>query len=263
MFDALPHYPLAFWFCAVVSVILIGISKAGFGAGVGMIATPLMALTIPTADAAALLLPLLIISDFVAIHRYRARFDRRNLFIILPGALFGIACGWLFFEYFRGNERILKTGIGCLALTFVAFQLGRTRLMGAVVKRQPTVTEGVFWSILSGFSSTLAHVGSPPIIVYLLPQKLARDIYVGTTIYFFTIVNVVKLIPYAQLELLHFGNLQIVLSLLPVIFIGVQLGYWLNRRCNDTWFNRLVYGLLVLTGIQLVTGIDPINMFRG
>ena len=106
-------HPRILWlsgFRAVASVILVGISKAGFGAGVGVLATPLMALTIPTADAVALLLPLLIISDFVAIHRYRARFDRRNLFIMVPGALFGIVCGWFFFEYFRGNERILKIG---------------------------------------------------------------------------------------------------------------------------------------------------------
>ena len=263
MFDALPAYPPVFWFCAVAAVILIGISKAGFGAGVGVIATPLMALTIPTADAVALMLPLLIISDFVAIHRYRARYDRQILLIILPGALVGIACGWLFFDYLRGNERILKIGIGCLALAFVAFQVGRTRLLRAVVKRKPKTAEGVFWSILSGFSSTIAHVGSPPIIVYLLPQNLARDVYVGTTIYFFTIVNVVKLIPYAQLELLHVGNLQVVLLLLSVIYVGVQLGYVLNRWCSDIWFNRLVYGLLVLTGVQLVTGIDPIGMFRG
>lgn len=263
MFEALPSYPPVFWFCAVAAVLLVGISKAGFGAGIGVIATPLMALTIPTADAVALLLPLLIISDFVAVHRYRARFDRRNLGILLPGALCGIACGWLFFDYFRGNERILKMGIGILALAFVAFQLGWARFMGRAAKRQPTVGEGVWWGILSGFSSTLAHVGSPPVIIYLLPQQLARDVYVGTTICFFTIVNVVKLVPYAQLGLLHVGNARIVLLLLPVIFIGVQLGYLLNRRCNDTWFNRLVYGLLFLTGVQLVTGIDPISLIRG
>lgn len=254
MLESLPHYPPAFWICALASVILIGISKAGFGAGIGVVATPLMALTIPTAEAAALLLPILILSDFMAIQQYKARFDRRNLVIMVPGALAGIAAGWYFFGYFSGNERVLKAGIGVLALCFVLFQFCRGRLEGMISGRKPAIGEGLFWSTLSGFTSTLAHVGSPPAMVYLLPQNLPRDIYVGTTIYFFTITNIVKLIPYAHLELLHIGNLYTVLLLLPVAFAGVRLGRTLNQRCSDKWFNRLVYGLLFCTGIQLVFG---------
>ena len=262
MFEAFTHYPLAFWISALASVTLIGVSKAGFGAGIGVIATPLMALTIPTAEAAALLLPILIISDFMAIRQYRARFDRHNLKIMVPGAIVGIVLGWFFFGYFRGNERILKMGIGLLALAFVAFQLGYPRLVGVLKGRKSSVGQGLFWGTLSGFASTLAHVGSPPIMVYLLPQNLPRDIYVGTTIYFFTITNIVKLIPYAQLNLLHVGNLSIVLLLLPVSYLGVKLGFLLNRRCSDKWFKRLIYGLLFLTGIQLLFGIDIISMWK-
>jgi len=262
MFEAFSHYPLAFWVSALASVTLIGISRAGFGAGIGVIATPLMALTIPTAEAAALLLPILIVSDLMAIRQYRARFDKHNLKIMVPGAIIGIVLGWFFFGYFRGNERILKIGIGILALAFVAFQLGYARLVGVLKGRKSIVGEGLFWGTLSGVASTLAHVGSPPIMVYLLPQNLPRDIYVGTTIYFFTITNIVKLIPYAQLHLLHVGNLAIVLVLLPVSYLGVKLGFLLNQRCSDKWFKRLIYGLLFLTGIQLLFGIDIISMLK-
>lgn len=262
MIEALSPYPPAFWFSALASVILIGISKAGFGAGIGVIATPLMALTIPTAEAAALLLPILIISDLMAIRRYRARFDGHNLKIMVPGAILGIALGWFFFGYFRGNERILKMGIGLLALAFCAFQLGYPRLAGALTRRRAGVGAGLFWGTLSGFASTLAHVGSPPMMVYLLPQNLPRDIYVGTTIYFFTITNIVKLVPYAQLDLLHVGNLSVVLLLLPVTFLGVKLGFLLNQRCSDTWFRRLIYGLLFLTGIQLLFDLDLLGILK-
>lgn len=254
MIDALQQYPLAFWISGLASVTLIGISKAGFGAGIGVIATPLMALTIPAAEAAALLLPILIISDFMAIGQYRARFDKRNLLIMVPGSVLGIIAGWLFFGYFSGNERILKIGIGVLALAFVAFQVFRSLFSRAIVRRKPGTGEGVFWGMLSGFASTLAHVGSPPALVYLLPQNLPRDIYVGTTIYFFMITNVVKLIPYAHLDLLRVGNLLTILLLLPVALVGVKLGAVLNQRCSDRWFNRIVHGLLFLTGIQLIGG---------
>lgn len=262
MFGSLPQYPPEFWVCAVISVLLIGISKAGFGAGIGVIATPLMALTIPTATAAAILLPLLIFADFMAIFRYKARFDRRNLLILVPGALLGIVIGWLFFGYFRHNERILKIGIGILAIGFVVFQLAYFKLKGITAKQNPAVSKGVFWGVLSGFSSTLAHVGSPPVMVYLLPQNMPRGIYVGTTIYFFAITNVVKLIPYYQLNLLHVWDMEIVLLLLPAAFFGVWLGYRLNNWFSDTWFKRFIYGLLFLTGVQLILGIDLIHLFH-
>lgn len=262
MFEALPQYPPGFWISALAAVMLIGISKAGFGAGIAVIATPLMALTIPTAEAAALLLPLLIVSDLMAIHRYRARFDRRNLYIMLPGAVIGIFLGWLFFGYFRGNERILKIGIGVVAVAFVAFQLSRAMLMGVLAKRKPGVAEGIFWGVLSGFTSTLAHVGSPPALVYLLPQQMPRDIFVGTTIFFFTITNLIKLIPYTQLGLLHVGNLYTILLLMPVAYLGVQVGAFLNRRCSDVWFNRLVYGLLLITGIDLIVGRNLLALLK-
>jgi hypothetical protein len=262
VFELLPAYPSGFWISAVAAVVLIGISKAGFGAGIGVIATPLMALTIPTAEAAALLLPLLIVSDLMAIRQYRARFDRHNLCVMVPGAIVGIFLGWLFFGYFRGNERVLKIGIGLLAVAFVAFQLSRSLLMGMLAKRAPTVAEGVFWGVMSGFTSTLAHVGSPPALVYLLPQQMPRDVFVGTTLFFFTITNLAKLIPYAQLGLLHMGNLYTILLLLPVAYLGVRLGAYLNRRCSDVWFNRLVYGLLLATGIELILGCNLVGLLK-
>src|SRR5690606_11346581 len=108
---SLPDYPTAFWIIAVFAVLLIGVSKAGFGGGVGAIATPLIALTIPVADAAALLLPLLMIADLFSLRHYWHSFDRRSLTLMLPGAVVGILIGALFFGYFSDNERVLKFGL--------------------------------------------------------------------------------------------------------------------------------------------------------
>lgn len=249
---ALPDYPTAFWVAAIAAVLTIGISKAGFGAGIAMISTPLLALTIPAADAVALLLPLLIVSDFLAIYQYQSRYDKASLSVLIPGSIVGIGIGWFFFGYFSDNERVLKVGIGILALAFVAFQLLRQTLFGLMEKRTPKPAEGIFWGALSGFVSTLAHVGSPPMLIYLLPKKLPRDLFVGTSIIFFMVMNLVKLIPYGQLGLIRVGNLLTILILSPVAYLGVKLGVIFNNRFNDLWFNRLIYSLLVLTGIQLI-----------
>lgn len=219
-----------------------------------MVSTPLMALTIPVADAAALLLPLLIACDIFAVRHYWNRSDRRSVGLLLAGALPGVAVGAFFFAYFSENERALQVGMGVLALVFVLFQVVRALVLGLLEKRRPAAAAGVLMGALSGFASTLAHAGGPPVTMYLLPQKLPRDRYVGTAVMFFATLNLVKLVPYHSLGLLKVGNLLIVLVLAPLSYAGVRLGIFLNARFTDLWFNRVVYGVLFLTGLQLVLG---------
>lgn len=259
----LPDYPPEFWITAVIAVVFVGIAKAGFGGGVGILATPLMALTIPVADAAALLLPLLIICDWFAIAHYRSHFDRKNISVLVPGAIVGIAIGGLFFGYFSSQEQIMKIGIGVLSVAFVVFQFTRTNLMGILEKRTPADAEGYVMGAIGGFTSTLAHAGGPPVVIHLLPQQLPRNLFVGTTVIFFTIVNAVKLIPYGMLGLLDVGNLSTIAILSPLTLVGVYLGIFLNKRFTDTWFNRVVYVILFLTGVQLILGRNIIDLLFG
>jgi uncharacterized membrane protein YfcA len=259
----IPDYPTFFWFSAVAALIFVGIGKAGFGGGVGIVATPLMALTIPVAEAAALLLPLLIIMDIFSITHYRNTFDRASLTLLLPGALVGIAIGGFFFGYFADNEMILRQGVGVLALLFVAYQAGRFLILGALEETIMPPAIGVLVGGVSGFTSTIAHAGGPPASIYLLPQKLPQQIFVGTTVLFFTVVNATKLIPYGMLGLLKVGNVTTILLLAPFAYLGVRLGIFLNGRVSQTLFTRVVYTILFLTGIQLLTGWNPIQWLLG
>jgi uncharacterized membrane protein YfcA len=256
----LPDYPTMFWLTAVLAILLVGISKAGFGGGTGLIATPLLALTIPVAEAAALLLPLLIIADMLSIYHYWGKFDRRIIRLILPAAVVGIIFGSLFFGFFSQNERILKVGIGVLSVAFVLFELFRTRILDQLDEKRPSDASGIFFSGLAGFTSTLAHAGGPPLTIYLLPQNLSRRLFVGTTIVFFTAVNLFKLIPYSYLGLLRIGNLTTILILSPLAFVGVRIGVILNGRFTDKWFKRLIYILLFLTGLQLILGQNLLTL---
>ncbi|MCA9922901.1 MAG: sulfite exporter TauE/SafE family protein [Anaerolineales bacterium] len=259
---ALPELGSTFWITAVFTVTLIGISKAGFGSGPGVIATPLLSLVMPVAAAAALLLPILLMVDVFVVHQYRREVDAPNLRRLLPGALVGIVLGGLFFYQFSSNERVLKVSIGVLAVGFVLYQLMRGRLTRPrpASRWDSTSPAGVLVGAFSGFISTLAHVGGPPIVIYLLPQQLPRRLFVGTTAVFFFIVNLIKLIPYALLGLLVVGNLWMTLLLLPVAVVGVRIGVWLNGRFTDTWFNRVVYVILLLVGIQLILGQSLIGI---
>jgi len=133
-------------------------------------------------------------------------------------------------------------------------------LSGVIARSRPSATMGVVYGAAAGFTSTLAHAGGPPATMYLLPQQLPRRIFVGTNVMFFAAVNLLKLLPYWLLGLLRVGNLTTIVILAPLAVLGVWVGIRLNRRFTDLWFNRVVYALLFLTGIELVTGRSIINL---
>lgn len=262
-FFQIPDYPPQFWLAVVATALLIGVSKAGFGSGPGVIATPLLSLVMPVPDAAALLLPILLLADLFAVRHYIDQVDKPSLRALLPGALLGIVLGALFFRQFSDQERVLKLGIGLIALGFVLYQAVRSRVLQVVEKKRPSPATGFILGTTSGFVSTLAHVGGPPMMIYMLPQKLPRNLFVGTTAVFFFIVNLIKLIPYAWLGLLVVGNLTVTVLMLPVLYIGTKLGVWLNKRFSELWFNRIVYVILLLVGLQLILGQSVISLLFG
>jgi len=254
------------WLVCGICVILIGIAKAGFAGGIGVVATPLLSLVMPPTKAAAILLPLLCGSDIVSICFYRGIYCTKNLKALLPGSILGIALGSFFIYHWKGDqataERELKAMVGWISLLFVAYQAGRAWLLQKIERYHPKGWHGWLFGSCSGFVSTLAHAGGPPVTMYLLPQHMDRRLFVGTTVWLFAWMNAIKLIPYFALGLFPKENLTLSFALMPLVPIGVGLGVWLNKVTSEWLFNPLVYGILFLTGIQLVTGWSPVDLFR-
>lgn len=236
-----------FYLAAVLGVLLTGISKAGFG-GMGGLAVPLMALTIPSPQAAAIMLPILLVMDAIGLVVFRGQFDRANLRIILPGAVIGITLGVLTFSII--NARWIG---GIIGLESILFALDRFRKAGAATLPQPvSAPKGWFWSSIAGFTSFVSHAGGPPIMQFLLPQGMDKMRLVGTTTIFFSVVNFVKLVPYSALGLLDWRNLATAAMLLPVVPIGYWIGIKLLRGLDQRSFNRVLTWLLLLTGVKLL-----------
>ena len=252
-----------FWLTAVLAVLLVGVSKGGFGGGAGVAATPLLALTLPVPEAAALLLPLLIAADVAAVYHYRRRFDARELAWLLPSAFVGVLLGALLFGRFAADEALLRRLIGLLALAFVLYGVLRRALLRRLETRPLARPWALPLGLLSGFASTLAHVGGPPATVYLLPRRLGREVFVGTSAVFFFVLNLVKLVPYALLGLLQVGDLGVILALLPVVPCGIVLGVALNRLVGERAFSLIVYALLFVTGLELLGALRALARLVG
>ena len=118
-------------------------------------------------------------------------------------ALAGVVVRALLFTTFSTNERGLKFAIGLLSLVFVGWHVVQKMVLGHLEKRPLSDNTGMVLGGIAGFSSVIAHAGGPPVAIYMLPQELSRDLFVGATVLFFTIVNLTKLIPYGILGLLE------------------------------------------------------------
>lgn len=236
-----------FYFLAVPSVLVMGISKGGFGGGVGLLAVPLMALAVPPLQAAGIMLPLLVAMDMTVVWAYRRDWDRRAIAVLLPAGVAGIALGSLSAGLLGDAEMRLLVAAVALSFTLDHWLHGANR-----APRPANVLKGGVWAGISGFTSFLAHAGGPPLSVYLLPLKLDKTVFVATTVIFFAGVNLVKLAPYAWLGLLDGTNLATSAVLSPLAPLGIWLGVRLHRRVAPELFYRICYFFIFLAGCNLL-----------
>lgn len=237
-----------FWLYAVPAIILFGLSKGGLS-GLGALATPLLALAIPPVKAAAILLPILIAQDWVGVWSFRRDFDRRNLAILIPSSLIGVAIATLLAA--RVSENGVRGVVGLVSLGFVAFMLIRDRLPQRATAK-PGVGPGIFWGAMSGFTSFISHAGGPPFLVYVMPQKLDPKVFAGTSVIFFAIVNLLKVPPYLALGVFTVENLTASAILLPLAIASAYFGIRIVQKLPADRFYGLILLLSFALGVKLI-----------
>jgi hypothetical protein len=238
-----------FYLAGVIAVLLVGISKAGFGGATGVMGVPLMALFIPPTMAAAILLPLLCVMDLATLRIYWGGWDRRRLLGLIPAGLLGIGLGAATFGLLDENR--IRLLIGVLAIAFAANAALRELNRG-----RPRAPErrfsGPFWGATSGFTSFVAHAGGPPLTVHMLALNLDKTVYQATTVAFYAAINTAKLVPYGALGLLDGSALLSSLLLAPAVPVGIWLGVRLHKIVDERWFFRIITVGLLAAGAKLV-----------
>lgn len=232
-----------FYATAVAAVLILGVAKGGLAGGIGLVAVPLMSLSIEPARAAAILL----LMDATALRPWWGRWDVHNLRTTAPGAVLGTGIGLATFGLLSPDA--LRVMVGAIALVF-ALRWWLVRDPGP--PRPASYLRGTFWSTLAGFTSFSVHAGGPPLQIYLLSQQLDKSTFQATTVAFFFAVNWLKLGPYAWLGQLDGSNLLTSLLLAPLAPVGIVLGARLHHRIDETIFFRVVYASLVVLGGKLI-----------
>jgi uncharacterized membrane protein YfcA len=237
-----------FYALAVPAVVALGLSKGGF-AGVGQMATPLLALVMPPLQAAAIMLPIMIAQDAVAVWVYRKEWDGRVIAIMLPGALIGIGTAWALAAHI--SEAMVRVFVGGITIAFVLYNwIGWARVEREIGSAK--VGAGLFWGALSGFTTTICQAGGPPYQIYVLALRQSKMVFIGTSAIFFALMNWLKVVPYAQLGQFTETGLATSAALLPLALVTNQLGFWLVRRTPTKIFYQVTLVLMFLIAIALV-----------
>lgn len=234
----------------LLASLFVGLSKGGLP-GVGMLSVPLLALMISPVAAAVLLLPIYILSDIVGVWLYRREYSAENLKILIPAGVTGVVLGWSTASMV--SDQMVSLLIGLLGIGFCLY-----RWFGYRVSAKPktlTPIKGWFWGTMSGFTSFVSHAGSPPYQIYVLPQKLPKMVFAGTTTILFAVVNLAKVIPYTSLHPYSKETLQLSILLVPLAALGTVFGRWLILHLSEVWFYKLVQIALFLISIRLVYGV--------
>ena len=238
---------ILFWVLAVIATLLVGAGKGGLPL-VGMLTVPVLSLTMSPVVAAGLMLPLYIVSDMYGLWLYRKEYDLRNLQILVPAAAIGIAAGWAMASV--TNDNVVKALVGIIGLFYCVDTLLKARRK--LEHRSADVPRGLFWGSITGFTSFVSHAGAPPFQMYVLPQKLPKMVYAGTSTIAFAIINLLKLPPYWFLGQVNVGSLKTCAILAPVALFGAWAGYRLTVIFPEKLFFRVVEVALFLVSVKLV-----------
>lgn len=237
--------PWVYYVCVGVSVVIIGLSKAGFGGGAGILAIPLMALVTGPAKMLGIILPLLIACDLFSNLHYLGQYDVPRLRNLIIGAIAGVIVGTIILLLLRGMPpaqfgRVMNYLIGGICLAVVAMQAWR--LTGREIPTLPShPASAMTVGVVSGTVSTINNSAGPIITIYLLHEKLPKRLMVGTMLLYTLIINCTKVPTYLAMGLITRQTLHDSIWFIPLIPAGTLLGAWMNKRVPEKPFAAILY----------------------
>jgi uncharacterized membrane protein YfcA len=237
------------WVVIGLCAFLAGVSKTGLP-GLGILHVPLMAMVLPARQSTGALLGMLILADVFAAAYYRRRAQWKHILRLLPPAFAGILAGWQAMRFVTNEQ--LGPIIGVIVLVMLAVNYWRSRLGG---EGAPVPTQWWFalaMGFVAGVTTMMANAAGPVMVVYLLAMRLPKLAFVGTSAWFFFLINWTKVPFSASLHLITWQSIRLDLMMLPLIAAGALAGILFLRRIPQRAFNGVVQLLAAATALKLL-----------
>ncbi|MET7934834.1 sulfite exporter TauE/SafE family protein [Streptomyces sp. NPDC005322] len=247
---------ITFWGLAALAVasLLVGFSKTAVS-GANTVSLAVFAAVLPARESTGVLLPLLIVGDVLAVLTYRRHAHWATLWRLFPAVAVGVVAGTVFMLW--ADDAAVRRSIGGILLFMAAVTMWRRR---AGADAAPNVGSGTgagrakagSYGVLGGFTTMVANAGGPVMSLYLLSAGFRKLGFLGTSAWFFLIVNVSKVPFSVGLGLIDRHSLLLDATLALLVIPGAFLGKLCVDRINQRLFERLVLAATVLGGLQLL-----------
>lgn len=237
------------WLLAILAALGIGIAKSGF-AGVSLVHVLVFAFLFGARDSTGVVLPMLIVGDICAVAAFRQHARWEFIRRMLPPALTGVVIGWLLMQ--RISDSAFKPIVGVIIFSLTAlqvFRLSRPQLFSRVPH-----AAWFAWSmgLLAGITTMMANAAGPVMALYFLAVALPKLVFVGTSAWFFLLLNVLKVPFSVNLGLIHPGTLMLNAILAPVIVLGLIAGRWMVTRIPQRAFDALLLAFAAVAALRLI-----------
>jgi len=237
------------WVVVALCAVMVGVTKTGIP-GFGILVVPLMATVIPARNSVGVLLGILILADMFAVVYHRHNAEWRYVLRLLPAAFAGIVAGYFGLKVVSNEHLKLIIGGIVLALLGINFWRTQTRGRDIAVPTQWWFAAGL--GFMAGVTTMMANAAGPVMIIYLLAMQLPKVEFVGTSAWFFFIINWLK-VPFQQrLGLMTAESVKLDLMMLPFIALGAAAGIFFLRRIPQKAFKAVVQILAAAAAIKLL-----------
>ncbi|MFB7508155.1 sulfite exporter TauE/SafE family protein [Streptomyces broussonetiae] len=261
-------------FAALASAaVLVGFSKTAVS-GANTVSLAIFAAVLPARASTGVLLPVLIAGDVLAVLTYRRHAHWPTLWRLFPAVAAGVVAGTLFLMW--AGDGVVRTSIGAILLLMAGVTLWRRRRpQGAGGPDEPGVggadgpgaggpdepdaaagragrAKARSYGVLGGFTTMVANAGGPVMSMYLLSAGFQKLGFLGTSAFFFLIVNLSKVPFSAGLGLIDGRSLLLDAALAVFVVPGALIGKWAVNRINQRLFEQLVIAATIVGGLQLL-----------
>jgi hypothetical protein len=236
----------------IILAFTAGFLKTTFGIGAGVFLTPIASLFIDPKIAIGLLAPLMFASDITTLYYHWKKWDKKQIFIIVPFGLIGIVLGSAYISWVSNESA--RVSIGIIAIIFSSLQLYKFYVFSVESYRPFHASAGMCISLISGVASAIAHSGGIVLTFYLMTLRLSKYAFISTLTVYLLFNDILKIFLYYKFEILNNHLLLLSFFVMPVLIAGSSLGNKAVVNLSYKQFVLIINTLIFVSGFILIAG---------
>ena len=236
-------YELWQWVFFAIAAIVIGMSKCGIP-GLGILNVAIFQNVLLAKDATGFGLPLLVVGDFCAVIAFRKHADWKQVLGLIPFAVVGVIVGFSVLGSIDNAQARLLIGASLVIMIvlYVANRRSKAPKKWGLLPRSFAPMIGC----MAGFVSMIANAAGPLMTLYLLAMGMPKMAFLGTSVYFFTLLNLFKIPFLVPIDIIPWESAMANVRLVPFVMFGAFAGYYFARKVNQRWFERTAFWLTII-----------------